>query len=120
MVGREEALVSQFTRARSGAFRSWFVSEVLIALIVKKVSNLPGLGVITALLWTYLEKAREEGVPAWLEATTEHAKDVYISLGFKLVETIRLAESKADKDGFRVEGGEGIAIYAMIAEPPRS
>ena len=92
----------------------------MIATFGKKVSDTQILGVVTALLWTYLEKAREEGVPAWLEATTEHAKDVYISLGFKLVETIRLAEGKADKDGFRVEGGEGIAIYAMIAEPPSS
>jgi len=36
-----------------------------------------------------------------------------------MVEIVRLAVGKADKDGFRKEGGEGIAVYGMIAEPQR-
>lgn len=77
------------------------------------------LGVVRALIETYLQKAQEEGVPAWVEATSEHSRDVYTHLGFKMAEIVRLAVGKADKDGFRKEGGEGIAVYGMIAEPER-
>jgi hypothetical protein len=72
---------------------------------------------IRAIMETYLQKAQEEGVPAWLEASNEHARDVYIHLGFRLVEEIHLAVGKADKDGYRVTGGDGITVYAMIVEP---
>ena len=75
------------------------------------------VGLVRALITPYLEKAKEEGVPAWLEATTPHSRDVYAHLGFREVEQIKIGEGKADRTGNAVAGGEGITIYCMIAEP---
>ena len=56
-------------------------------------------------------------MPAWLEATTVRSRDVYAHLGFKEVEQIQIGAGKADKTGNLREGGEGLTIYIMIAEP---
>ena len=74
-------------------------------------------GLVRALITPYLQKASEEGVPAWLEATTVRSRDVYAHLGFKEVEQIQIGKEKADTRGNLKEGGEGITIYCMIVEP---
>ena len=45
------------------------------------------------------------------------SRDVYTHLGFKEVEQIQIGKGKTDKTGNLKEGGEGITIYCMIAEP---
>ncbi|KAF5858057.1 hypothetical protein ETB97_004926 [Aspergillus alliaceus] len=74
-------------------------------------------GVIRALLEPYMQRAREAGLPSWLEANTEHARDIYIHFGFRVVEEIAIGEGCVDKFGNLLRGGEGIIIYAMVAEP---
>jgi hypothetical protein len=74
------------------------------------------IGVIRALIEPYIARAREEGVPIWLEAASDHSKQVYEHLGFKHVSTLRMGEGKASPEGELQDGGEGIPIYAMILE----
>lgn len=74
------------------------------------------IGVIRALFEPYIARAREEGVPIWLEAVSEHSKQVYEHLGFKTVSTLRMGEGKASPEGELQDGGEGIPVYAMILE----
>jgi len=74
-------------------------------------------GVVSAILKIYLDKARADGVPAWVEASGTHSRDIYTHFGFRFVEEAKIGAGKADKDGYRVEGGEGVSIYAMIFEP---
>lgn len=62
-----------------------------------------------------LEKAREDNLPAWLEATNDHARDVYAHLGFKVVDRFRIGEGVVDSEGWTRENGEGVLIYVMIA-----
>lgn len=73
-------------------------------------------GVIRALFEPYIARAKEDGVPIWLEAVTEHSKQVYEHLGFRTVATLRMGPGKASPDGELQDGGEGIPIYAMILE----
>jgi ribosomal protein S18 acetylase RimI-like enzyme len=78
-------------------------------------------GVARALIQPYLEKAAEEGLPAYLEATNEHAKNVYEHMGFKVVERVLVGKDLADERGNKVgKGGSGFYFWAMIAEPPAS
>jgi hypothetical protein len=42
---------------------------------------------------------------------------VYAHLGFREVEQIQIGAGKASPDGNALDGGEGISIYCMIAEP---
>jgi len=74
-------------------------------------------GAIRALFEPYLHQAREAGLPAWLEATNEHARDVYAHFGFKVVEEVVIGEGKIDERGNLVDGGKGVVIYGMIVEP---
>jgi hypothetical protein len=75
------------------------------------------VGVITALILEFLKKAKADGAPAWIEASGKHSRDIYVHLGFREVEVVMLAAGKADENGFRVPGGSGIPVYALIAEP---
>ncbi|EED24594.1 conserved hypothetical protein [Talaromyces stipitatus ATCC 10500] len=73
-------------------------------------------GVIRALFEPYIARAREEGATIWLEAVSEHSKQVYEHFGFRTVATMRMGEGKASPDGELQDGGEGILVYAMILE----
>jgi len=73
-----------------------------------------GSGVIRALVDPYLRRARSQGVPAWLEATNEHARDVYAHLGFHTVEVVRVSVGTANSKGEPEENGEGILLYGMM------
>lgn len=75
------------------------------------------LGAVSALLKTYINKAREEGVPAWVEASGLHSRAIYEHVGFRFVEEVKIGAGEANKDGYRAEGGEGVSLYAMIFEP---
>ncbi len=71
-------------------------------------------GAISAVVKPWLKRAEEEGVPVWLEATYEHAVDVYEHFGFRLVEVIRIGKGSGSAAGWPEEGGEGVCGYAMI------
>lgn len=69
-----------------------------------------------ALVDPYFKKAREQGVPLYLEAISEHARDVYEHLGFRTVAAVRLGVGRTNARGELDENGEGIMLYGMIAE----
>ncbi len=75
------------------------------------------IGVIRALLEPYLLQAREVGLPTWLDATNEHARDVYAHFGFEVVEEVVIGKGCLDGKGNLVPGGEGVTVYGMIAKP---
>lgn len=75
------------------------------------------LGVIRAVIEPYLQKAQDADLPVWLEATNEHARDVYAHFGFKVVEEVVIGEGSIDRNGNLVKGGKGVIIYGMLKEP---
>ena len=73
---------------------------------------------VRGLFEPFLKQAQEAGLPAWLEATNEHARDVYAHFGFKVVEEVVIGAGSVGQNGDLIPGGEGIVIYGMIAEHP--
>jgi hypothetical protein len=71
-------------------------------------------GSIAAVIEPYLQRARDETVPAWVEATTKQAADIYAFYGFRLVEEIRVGQGQVDAAGWPLDGGEGVTAYALI------
>lgn len=73
-------------------------------------------GSINAVMTPFLDRAREEMVPAWLEATTPQAVRVYERHGFRIVEEIVLGKGKIDAQGWPTSDGtgEGVTAWAMI------
>ncbi|KAI1609316.1 hypothetical protein EDD37DRAFT_612873 [Exophiala viscosa] len=72
-------------------------------------------GAVRGLIEAYLEKAREDNLPAWLEATNTHARDVYSHFGFKVVDDFRIGVGIVNGQGWVEPAGEGVLMYAMIA-----
>jgi GNAT superfamily N-acetyltransferase len=78
-----------------------------------------GKGLSSALIERLQERAQEEGLPVWLEATTEYSSKVYAKLGFEYVETVVLGKGHADADGTALKGGSGVPIYCMVWWPEK-
>ncbi|KKA22167.1 hypothetical protein T310_3804 [Rasamsonia emersonii CBS 393.64] len=82
----------------------------------KKKKVLTTAGVVRALIDPYLERARAQGVPVWLECMSEHGRQVYEHLSFRTVAEVRLGVGKVNASGEPDEKGEGLTLYAMMAE----
>jgi hypothetical protein len=68
------------------------------------------------LILPFVQRAKEEGIPVWLEATSLHSKNVYEKLGFKVVEELKVGRGSSDRKGNLVDGGEGVSMWTMIAD----
>ena len=64
-----------------------------------------------------MKKARENAHLVYLEAVNEHAKDLYIYFGFKVVDEAIIGQDIVNSHGFIKPGGEGVRCWAMVAEP---
>ncbi|OQU97070.1 hypothetical protein CLAIMM_03072 [Cladophialophora immunda] len=83
-------------------------------LIARSPSRLEK-GAIRNLVEPFLQKAREQNIPVWLEATNQHAREVYTHLGFKTVEEVRIGEGVVNAEGWAQPNGEGVLTYGMVA-----
>jgi hypothetical protein len=69
----------------------------------------------------FLTRAHQENVPCWLEATSQHAVDVYTHFGWKIVGDVRIGEGKVGQHGWIKKGDVeeellGIRVWGMIIE----
>jgi hypothetical protein len=64
----------------------------------------------------FLQKAREQNVPVWLEATNRHARDVYAHFGFQVADEVRIGKGVINADGWAEQGGEGVLLWGMMIE----
>ncbi|RDL40766.1 Acyl-CoA N-acyltransferase [Venustampulla echinocandica] len=76
-----------------------------------------GKGLCSAIIRYWQETAAREGVPIWLEATTEHSMHIYSKCGFKIVEEMVIGKGKAGRDGKECVGGEGFKFWGMVWWP---
>lgn len=95
--------------------RGW--TEFYYLFLLSTREGCRGRGMGAALVERCKERAREEGVPIWLEATTEGSMRLYKRLGFDLSKEITLGKGEADLSGNRERGGAGVKLWAMIWEP---
>ncbi|KAH8901494.1 hypothetical protein GQ53DRAFT_740380 [Thozetella sp. PMI_491] len=65
-------------------------------------------GAIRAVIDPYVEQARSGGFPIWLEATNDHAKDVYTHFGFRIVASTSVGDDTPYPS---------VTVYGMLFEP---
>ncbi|GAB7326935.1 hypothetical protein MBLNU13_g10896t2 [Cladosporium sp. NU13] len=106
-------------RVRRGVLEAAGVREFYYLFFVATREDARGKGLSSALIGKLQERARGEGLPVWLEATTEHSAGVYAKLGFERVGTVILGKGKVGADGLEKVGGEGVPIYCMIWWPEK-
>ncbi|ERF73128.1 hypothetical protein EPUS_09126 [Endocarpon pusillum Z07020] len=88
--------------------RYWHLSY--LARDPSKISK----GAVSAVMRPFLQRAEEDGVPAWLISVDLHAVQVYEHYGFRVCEKIIIGQGVARPDGWPEEGGEGFALWAMV------
>ncbi|KAL9620734.1 MAG: hypothetical protein Q9160_004747 [Pyrenula sp. 1 TL-2023] len=74
-------------------------------------------GVVSAIIKPFLEKAKQDGVPVWLESVAENAKNMYLHFGFEVVDEIIIGVGRLDAKGDENQSGEGILSWAMVKWP---
>lgn len=109
-------LESLFTKARARVITP--PRQVLHLLLVANdrasVADQGPKPSIGAVIKPMLAMAKERGWLACLEATNEHARDVYKHFGFEVIEEVHVGKGEVDSRGHRVEGGEGVSMWAMV------
>lgn len=100
-------------RSDPGLIQSYIITAIFNKF---RYVQLISAGVIRALIDPYLHKARTAGVPVWLEAISDHGRQVYEHLSFRTVAEVRLGVGKVNADGILDENGEGLVVYGMVAE----
>lgn len=62
----------------------------------------------------YLDKARSDDVPIFLEASSPESKEDFTKYGFKTVDEVAVGQGKVDRRGWPSTGGEGVKVWGMI------
>lgn len=62
----------------------------------------------------YLDRAKKEEVPIFLEASSLESKKEFESWGFKAVEEVDVGEGKVDAKGWPTQGGAGLKVWGMV------
>lgn len=90
-----------------------------LSFLARNPSSPRVAGSINAVMAPFLARARAEGVPAWLEATTPQAVKVYLHFGFRVVEEIVLGKGKVDAQGWPAvdSNADGVTAWAMVYDP---
>lgn len=70
-------------------------------------------GLASELLMDMQDRARLDGRPLWLEATTEDSLALYLKHGFQNHGEIILGKGKVGRDGLPKTNGEGVVIWSM-------
>jgi hypothetical protein len=71
-------------------------------------------GATGAVTLPFLTKARDEGVPVWLEAMDSRAVAVCEHYGFRVCEVVMVGVGRVGADGWPKEGGEGVKWWGML------
>ncbi|KAI0380499.1 hypothetical protein F5Y04DRAFT_289493 [Hypomontagnella monticulosa] len=74
-------------------------------------------GHASGLLVHIQDRARKDGCPIWLEATTDTSRRLYQKHGFEVIGDIILGKGKVGSDGLPKKHGEGITIWSMLWRP---
>ncbi|PVH88973.1 hypothetical protein DL98DRAFT_508815 [Cadophora sp. DSE1049] len=76
-----------------------------------------GQGLCSKLIRKFQDIAQKDGLPIWIEGTTDNSARVYAKCGFELIERITVGQGVVDADGKVKKGGEGVVTRAMIWWP---
>jgi hypothetical protein len=74
-------------------------------------------GAVRAVLAPYIARAKKDGVPIWIEASSSRARDIYAYFGFRVVEEIWSGVGKIGSSGYPQPGGPGVHTWLMIKDP---
>lgn len=101
---------------QKGALKSYLDNYYYI-YFTSTIPEAGSRGLCTFVTQNLQQKAEEEKVPIWLEATTEQAREYYARLGWEMCGDIVLGKGKVDATGDLKKDGEGVTIWGMVWWP---
>ena len=96
-----------------GGQKFWYL--FFIATVVEA----RGQGLASKVVEGWKSVARKDGVPIWLEATTEHSQKIYAKCGFKVVGEVVLGNGTHAASGIEEKGGPGVKAWGMVWKPEK-
>lgn len=77
-------------------------------------------GAVRAVIEPYVARARREGIPLWLVAANERARDVYAYFGFRVVKVLKSFCNQRTRsgDGLGDEDEQIVETWCMVANWP--
>ncbi|KIV94648.1 hypothetical protein PV10_02393 [Exophiala mesophila] len=114
---KERPVFANFVRQSQGILNNYLGTKqkpYLLTLMARD-PNRKDKGAVRAVIEPFVEKAKQEGVPLWLIAGNQRARDVYGWLGFREVQVFySYPHPRKPQD-------EGIPSWCMVANyPPES
>ena len=78
-----------------------------------------GRGYASTLIRRRQVLATEANLPIWLEATTVKSRDIYLKLGFEVVQEIVMGKGRVGSDGLVTKGEKaiGVPLWGMVWRP---
>lgn len=95
-------------------WRFWSLS------LMARDPNRKDKGAVRAVIEPFVARARREGVPLWLVAGNERARDVYAYFGFRVVKVLKSFPSQriATEDGLGEDDEQVVETWCMVANWP--
>ncbi|KAH8660306.1 hypothetical protein BX600DRAFT_513922 [Xylariales sp. PMI_506] len=73
-------------------------------------------GAISAVVTPFLDRAKQDGLKVWLEATSPEVAELYEHYGFKILEEITVGQGRVDANGGFLTGGPGVKAWLMLVD----
>ncbi|RMZ78835.1 hypothetical protein DV738_g3620, partial [Chaetothyriales sp. CBS 135597] len=71
---------------------------------------------VDAVVKPILDRAEQEGVPVWTEASTGASRAERERWGFRVAEEVAVGKGRVGANGLPKQGGEGVRVWAMILD----
>ncbi|KAI3396163.1 hypothetical protein diail_426 [Diaporthe ilicicola] len=121
-ISRERPIYGKFIKEYEEARREVFGDSrrFWVLSLMARDPERADKGAVRAVIEPFVAKAREDGVPIWLVAGNERARDVYGYFGFRVVRVMKSFPT----DKMKAEGGlsekalEGVSTWCMVANWP--
>lgn len=123
---RASPLLKEFKSMNEAAMRKYLRTESLtgkaaapfyrLNFIARNPDRPAVAGAFSAAVVPFMDRARDEGVPVWLEAASLRAAGIYEHFGFRMVEEMTVGVGEYGRDGLPKANGEGVTVYAMICD----
>lgn len=121
-ISRQKPIFAKFLREYEATRREVFggLRKFWVLSLMARDPERADKGAVRAVIEPFVAKARRDGVPLWLVAGNERAKNVYEYFGFRVVKVMR--NFPTDRMGVEVASSEkdkeGVRTWCMVANWP--
>ncbi|CUM63878.1 uncharacterized protein PRCAT00001466001 [Priceomyces carsonii] len=110
------AIVEKFYNSSLDAKHNYFKDNRFWYLntLARNKNQEPIKGAISVIIDPVVKECKLKSIPIYVEAISEHAKEIYLHYGFEIIRTLTLGKAQVDRQGIPARNGEGVNVYFMV------